>query len=111
MIFQLLGAVKAVVFFTPLPVNITIAGNFVELVVDDFEGVIEGVSATLGVAVGREAIFIFVPWFVFVVCVSLNPRQAVHISAKPAIAATMKRYLLDLLKILLTVLNVLDCCL
>ena len=111
MIFQLLGAVKAAVFFTPLPVNVTFAGCFVELVVDDFDGVIEGVSAKLGVAVGSEAILILVFWFVFVVCVSLNPRQAVQISANPATAATMKRYRLDLLTIFLTLLNVLDCCL
>jgi len=89
-IFQLFGAVKAVVFFTPLPVNITTVGNFVELVDADFEGVIEGVSAKLGVAVGRGAIFNFV-WFVCVVCVSLNPRQPVHMSIKTTIAAPMRR--------------------
>jgi hypothetical protein len=36
---------KAVVFFTPLPVNVSTCGDFAELVDEDFEGVIEGVSA------------------------------------------------------------------
>ena len=57
-IFQLFGAVKAVVFFTPVPVNVSIAGSFEVLVGDDLEGVMEGVSAKLGVFVGSGAIFV-----------------------------------------------------
>jgi hypothetical protein len=113
MIFQLFGAVKAVVFFTPLPVNVSIPGSLVEeLVVDAFEGVIEGVSANLGVAVGSGAIVTFVVWFVFVVCGLLDPKQAVQMSTKPTIPASMKKYRPDLLKEPLTgFASLFDCCL
>jgi len=88
-IFQLLGATKAVVFFTPLPINISIAGSFVELFDKDFEGVIEGVSAKLGVAVGSGALLVIL--FVFVVCESVEPRQPVQMSTNPTIVAAMSR--------------------
>jgi hypothetical protein len=85
-IFQLLGAVKEVVFLTPFPVNVSDIGNFEELVDEDLEGVIEGVSANdLGEGVGIVAWFVFDPW------VTGDPRHPAQTSVRPANAAASNR--------------------
>src|SRR5207245_10414167 len=87
---QLLGAVKEVVFLTPFPVNVSAAGNCLELVDEDRDGVIEGVSAfDLSTEVGIAAC----AWFVFVCCDSVDPRQPAQISTRLTIAtaSTMER--------------------